>query len=88
MPRRVVESNGEQWAVTATGRRTQYTRDEFTLLFKRLAGGPAERRVARYSPLGNKARETSLAELTEAQLRDLLDRSQPSWTTPELGYRR
>jgi hypothetical protein len=88
MPRRVIESNGEQWTVTTTGRRTQYTLDEFTLLFTRVAGGPTERRVARYSPLGNKARESSLAELTDAKLQDLLGRSQPSWTTPELGYQR
>jgi hypothetical protein len=44
--------------------------------------------MARYSPLGAKSRELSLAELSDAQLRDLLAHSQPSWTAPEMGYRR
>ena len=88
MPRRLIELNGERWSVSPTGRTTQYTRDEFSLVFTRTSGGPPERRVARYSPLGSKTRESSLAELSEEQLRDLLRRSQPSWTTPELGYLR
>lgn len=88
MPRRLIEVNGQRWYASPSGRRTQYTRDEFTVVFSRVSGGPPERRVARYSPLGAKDRESSLAELSEASLRDLLRRSQPSWTTPELGYRR
>jgi len=88
MPRRLIELNGERWSVSSTGRTTQYTRDEFSLVFTRLSGGAPERRVARYSPVGSKTRESSLAELSEEQLQDLLRRSQPSWTTPELGYLR
>jgi hypothetical protein len=88
MPRRTIELDGQLWTATGTGRRTPYSKDEFTVLFTRVAGGPAERRVARYSPLGAKDREASLAELSDQQLRDLLRRSQPSWTTPELGYER
>jgi len=88
MPQRVVESNGHRWTVSTTGRRTQYGKDEFTVCFTRRGADPAEQRVARYSPLGAKDREGSLAELTDRQLRDLLARSQPAWTTPELGYRR
>jgi hypothetical protein len=88
MPPRTIEVNDERWSVTPTGRRTQYSKDEFSVLFTRVAGGPHEERAARYSPLGVKEREASLAGLTEAQLSDLLRRSQPSWTTPELGYRR
>jgi hypothetical protein len=86
MPRRTIELGGERWTATGTGRRTQYSKDEFTVLFTRVAGGPEERRVARYSPQGAKSREDSLAELSDDQLRDLLRRSQPSWTTAELGY--
>lgn len=86
MPMRIIEVEGERWTVASTGRRTPYHRDEFGVVFTRVDGGPREQRVARYSPLGAKDRETSLAELTDAELRDLLRRSQPSWTTPELGY--
>jgi hypothetical protein len=82
----VITVDGVEWTVSATGRHTQYTKDEFTVAFTKADG--SETRAARYSPLGSKARETSLAALTEAQLVDLLHRSQPSWTTPELGYRR
>lgn len=88
MPERTLDAGGERWTVTSTGRRTPYHKDEFTVLFTRVSGGPPEQRVARYSPLGAKNREASLAELSDAQLGDLLRRSQPSWTTPELGYRR
>ncbi len=85
MPRRI-DTAGAVWAVTTTGRRTQYGKDEFAVCFTRV--GTDEQRVARYSPAGNKARESSLAELSDAQLVDLLGRSQPSWTSVELGYRR
>lgn len=85
MPREIVVTN-DRWAVTTTGRRTQYSKDEFSVCFRKL--GSDEERVARYSPLGTKAREASLAELTDAQLADLFARSQPSWTSVELGYRR
>lgn len=85
MPRQIVTEDAT-WAVTTTGRRSQYAKDEFSVCFSRV--GTPEQRVARYSPAGTKARESSLAELTDAQLVDLLARSQPSWTSVELGYRR
>jgi len=88
MPQRTIEVGGERWTVASTGRRTQYAKDEFGVTFTRIAGGPAERRVARYSPLGSKAREDSLAELSDARLTELLAHSQPTWTTAETGYRR
>ena len=88
MPRRTIDSNGQTWEVDASGRATQYTKDEFGLIFTRGIGPDRERRMARYSPLGAKSRELSLAQLSDAELRDLLARSQPSWTAPELGYRR
>ena len=86
MPQRSIEVDGIRWTVSLSGRRTQYTKDEFTVTFAR--DDADEVRVARYSPLGSKAREASLHELSDAQVADLLRRSQPSWTTPELGYRR
>ena len=87
MARRIIEVNGEQWIVTDSGRVTQYVKDEFGLVFTRTAPGPTERRVARYSPLGAKSRELSLAELSDDDLKLLLARSQPAWTAPEMGYR-
>lgn len=88
MPRRVIEVNGEPWSVTSAGRITQYDKDEFAVRFTRLPAGSAPDRIARYSPLASKSRETSLALLTEVELGELFKVSQPSWTSSELGYRR
>lgn len=88
MPRRVIDVRGERWEVAVNGARTQYTKDEFGLRFVRIAGGPREERFARYTPVGSKARETSLAELTDADLASFLTHSQPAWTAPESGYHR
>jgi hypothetical protein len=87
MARRIIEVNGAHWIVSDSGRVTQYVKDEFGLVFTRIGSGPAERRVARYSPLGAKSRELSLAQLTDDELKLLLARSQPAWTAPEMGYR-
>lgn len=87
MPRRIIEVDGVQWSVAVSGRTTQYTKDEFGLVFSRV-GAPNERRVTRYSPAASKAREQSLAQLSDEQLRTLLTFSQPAWTAPEMGYRR
>jgi len=88
MPRRMIEVDGATWGVAVSGRTTQYTKDEFGLVFTRGTGPDQELRVVRYSPLGAKSRELSLAQLSDAELRDLLAHSQPSWTAPEMGYRR
>ena len=88
MPRRIITANGEQWEVAVSGRITQYVKDEFGLVFTRGVGPDREQRVTRYSPLGAKSRELSLSQLSDQELRDLLGHSQPSWTAPEMGYRR
>jgi hypothetical protein len=88
VPRRIIEVNGDQWEVEVSGRVTQYVKDEFGLVFTRGTGPNRERRVVRYSPLGSKSRELSLRQLTDRELIDLLEHSQPSWTAPETGYRR
>jgi hypothetical protein len=88
MSRRIIEVNGEHWAVFPAGRITQYDKDEFALRFSRRPPAGAEERIARYSPLLAKNRETSLAQLSDAELIALFRVSQPSWTSPELGYRR
>jgi hypothetical protein len=88
MPRRIIDVNGERWEVAVSGRSTQYTKDEFGLVFTRGTGPGREQRVVRYSPLGAKSRELSLRQLSDKDLADLLAVSQPAWTAPELGYRR
>lgn len=88
MAGRMIEVNGERWAVSPSGRITQYGKDEFSLLFRRLAPEPPVERVVRYSPQLSKNRESALAELSDADLAGLLKVSQPSWTTPDTGYLR
>ncbi|MGZ8391550.1 MAG: hypothetical protein ACXWWK_01775 [Gemmatimonadales bacterium] len=88
MARRIIAADGVQWEVTMSGRVTHYVKDEFGLVFTRGVGPDREQRLARYSPLGAKSRELSLSQLSEQELRDLLAHSQPSWTAPEMGYRR
>lgn len=88
MPRRIIEVDGQTWEVSVSGRTTQYTKDEFGLVFIRGTGPDRERRVVRYSPLGIKSRELSLAQLSDVDLQRLLIHSQPAWTAPEMGYRR
>jgi hypothetical protein len=88
MPARSLEVDGQKWQVSPSGYITQYTQDEFGLLFSRDAGNSREVRVTRYSPLGTRSREQAFAELSESQLRELFDQSQPSFTSPEAGYAR
>jgi len=88
MPRRIIEVDGVPWGVAVSGRVTQYVKDEFGLVFSRGTGPDREQRVARYTPLGAKSRELSLSQLSDRELRELLAHSQPSWTAPEMGYRR
>jgi len=88
MPGRTFDVNGERWEVSPTGRITQYGKDEFALRFIRESPGPTEERVVRYSPQRSKGRESALEQLSDAELGALLKVSQPSWTTPDSGYRR
>lgn len=88
MAGRIVEVNGERWTVSSTGRITQYGKDEFALRFTRVSPEPRVERVVRYSPQLAKNRESALALLTDMDLAGLLRVSQPSWTAPDLGYRR
>ena len=88
MSGRTFDVNGERWAVSPTGRITQYGKDEFALRFIRESPAPAQERVVRYSPQRAKGRESALAQLTDVELGALLKVSQPSWTTPDSEYRR
>lgn len=89
MATRTIEVDGRRWRVSPSGRRTQYTRDEFGLVFScRPPDGGGERRICRFSPQGAKNVEQALAGLSDGQLADLLRRAQPAHTSPELGYGR
>lgn len=87
MPVRAITLHGKRWEVTPSGKITQYDRDEFALLFITGEGSDREVRVTRYSPLGSRWREQSLAELTDDDLRRYFEMSQPGATSPEAGYR-
>lgn len=85
---RSLEVSGWQWDVYPSGYITKYTQDEYALLFTHGTGDEREVRVTRYSPQGIRSREQAFAQLSEAQLRDLFQQSQPSFTSPEAGYER
>jgi hypothetical protein len=86
MPARAIEVAGQKWDVYPSGYITSYTQDEYGLLFSREANGKREMRVTRYSPQGARSRERSFLELSDEQLRELFEQSQPSFTSPEAGY--
>jgi hypothetical protein len=86
MPARSLEANGVRWDVYPSGYITQYTQDEYALIFSRGAGKDREVRVTRYSPQGTRSREQAFAELSDTQLKELFEQSQPSFTSPEAGY--
>lgn len=88
MAQRTISMNGATWEISPTGRVTQYSRDEFGVLFRKQGGGDADQRVARFAPMGSRASEDALAELSDHELRELYQRSQPAWTSPETGYAR
>jgi hypothetical protein len=83
MTRRTVGIDGTTWQVYPSGWVTAYERDEFGLVFQRGTGADAERRFARYAPLGARRRDASLAELSDRQLEALFHCSQPAWTSPD-----
>jgi hypothetical protein len=86
MPARALEVDGQKWDVSPSGHITQYTQDEYGLIFSRGESKDREVRVTRYSPQGTRSREQALAELSDAQLKELFEQSQPSFTSPEAGY--
>ena len=88
MPARTICIDDTDWEVSPAGRITQFDRDEFALVFVSGSGPERQVRVTRYSPQGARWREQSLAELTDEDLRRLFEFSQPSFTSPEAGYRR
>ncbi len=88
MPTRRITIAGQQWQVYPSGYVTQYDADEFGLIFVRGVADEREVRLSRYSPGATRAREQSLAEMSDAELERLFAFSQPSDTSPEAGYSR
>lgn len=88
MPSRKIVIDGTTWDVLPSGFVTQSDADEFGVLFARGSGEGRELRVTRYRPGRTRAREQSLAECSEAELRELFACSQPSERSPEGGYAR
>jgi len=88
MPTRTISADRKEWQVFPSGYITQYDRDEFGIMFISGTGPNREVRVTRYSPVGARSREQSLAEMSDNELVRLLGQSQPSFTSPEAGYTR
>ena len=86
MPTRTVTVGGKTWRVLPSGRVTPNDRDEFALMFIAGSDDKREIRVTRYSPMGARSREQSLAEMTDADLARMFGFSQPSDTSPEANY--
>ncbi len=86
MARRTIVIDGATWEVHPSGSPTVYGMDEFGLIFQLGTGPECRRRFTRYSPVGNRSREASLAELSDRQLADLFRVSQPAWTAPDGAY--
>jgi len=86
MPARTIEVDGQKWEVYSSGYITKYTQDEYGLIYSHGSGIDREVRVTRYSPQGSRSREQAFAELSDAQLNELFEQSQPSFTSPEAGY--
>jgi hypothetical protein len=84
----MITVDGRRWEVSPSGRVTQYHRDEFSVVFRSRDRATPETRVGRYAPLGSRSPEESLTELSDQELVQLFQRSQPSWTAPETEYRR
>lgn len=85
---RTLTIDGDTWTVGLSGRVTQYSRDEVSIVFTLGSGDTRVRRVMRFSPLGSRSPETALQELPDARLREYFERSQPAWSAPETGYGR
>jgi hypothetical protein len=86
MARRLLDVESQQWEVFPSGRVTVYGQDQFGLMFQLGTGPERKRRFTRYAPTGSRHPDASLRELSERQLLDLFQQSQPAWTAPESAY--
>jgi len=86
MARRRIVVDGETWEVLPSGRVTVYGRDQVGILFQQGTGPDRLRRFTRFAPVGSRAADQALAELSDARLVELQRTSQPAWTAPEAAY--
>jgi hypothetical protein len=86
VPSRRIAIDGREWQVYPSGFLTQMVGDEFGLIFVTASDSGREVRVTRYSPMGTRSREQSLAELSDEQLASFFRMSQSSTRSPEAGY--
>ena len=93
MPRRIIEVDGEPWEVAVSGRSTQYTKDEFGLVFSR-GTGPEPGAARRALHAARRQEPRAVAEPAErpgaagaaGALAAVLDRARdgvPPLTTPD-----
>ena len=81
MPRRIIEVDGQPWEVEVSGRVTQYTKDEFGLVFSRGTGPDREQRGRDLPPvvqrpgvvLGEPQRAANRAPIHPLQIHLVLD---------------
>ncbi|HEY3219542.1 MAG TPA: hypothetical protein VGJ80_02320 [Gemmatimonadales bacterium] len=86
MASRTITVATDRWEVYPSGRVTVYGRDQFGLIFEHGAGPQRRRRVTHFSPLGARSPDRALTELSERELLELFQQSQPAWTAPEVDY--
>jgi hypothetical protein len=87
MAERAILMGGVQWRAFPSGFITQNVGDEIGVFFVSGTGPDRTIRVTRYSPVGTRSREQSFAELSNEQLVELFEMSQPSDTSPEAHYK-
>lgn len=86
MARRRFTLDGETWEAQPSGRVTVYGRDQIGVMFQLGTGPERRRRFTRFTPVGSRAPDAAIAELSETQLIRLFHTSQPAWTAPEASY--
>jgi hypothetical protein len=86
MARRMIVVDSEPWEVYSSGRVTVYDKDQFGLVFQQGTGPARKRRFTRYTPVGSRSVDASLAALPGRRLLELFRESQPAWTAPEASY--
>ena len=86
MARRRIQVDGESWEVVPSGHSTVYGKDQFGIVFQQGTGPDRRRRFTRFAPVGTRAIDAALRELSDGRLVALFRESQPAWTAPEGAY--
>ena len=86
MARRRIQVDGETWEAVPAGTSTVYGKDQFAIMFQQGTGPDRRRRYTRFAPVGTRALDSALRELSDQRLLALFRESQPAWTAPEGAY--